>query len=567
MGNKKTTIGAGIVLDGEKEFKQAVTDINNGLKVTTSELMLVTARFSDNSKSMEALTAKSEVLEDAVNGQREKILKLREALAHSATTYGEADAKTMKWQVSLNKAETELVGMEKELEKTSKEIEELGKEEEEAEKKTSSFGDKINSLVGALGINLPAGAQEAIKAIDGQKVSTLALIGVTAGIITGFAKASFAAADFADDMLTLSAQTGISTDTLQELKYAAEFVDVSLETMTGSMTKMIRTMASAQAGNKEASAAFRQLHLSITNNGKLKDSEQMFYEVIDALGKMRNETERDALAMQIFGESAQELNPLIEAGSGRLKELGEEAQKLGIIISSENLDQLGQLKDHMDKLNAQTSALKLSIGLALVPVLSGLFNILNKINPQVLATVAIVGSIAVIAISVIKAVGSITSTFSAMNPATLKTTAIIVGVTAALIALAAIIAVIVGKGDELNRTMANVGSSVSNMTSTVNNAGNSLQIGRNASGTNNWRGGYTWVNEEGGEIIDLPRGTRIIPHDVSMEMARTAGATGEIYNFQPGSIVIDAKNVREFNDIVKLVKGVKQTSRVGTVME
>ncbi|WP_051571641.1 hypothetical protein [Ruminiclostridium cellobioparum] len=566
MGNKKTTIGAGVVLDGEKEFKQAITEINNGLKVTTSELMLVTARFSDNAKSMEALTAKSEVLENTVNGQREKILKLREALAHSATTYGEADSKTMKWQVSLNKAETELVGMERELEKTSKEIDEFGKEEEEAGKKTSSFGDKINNLVGALGINLPAGAQEAIKALDGQRVSTLALIGVTAGIITGFAKASFAAADFADDILTLSAQTGISTDTLQELKYAAEFVDASLETMTGSMTKMIRTMASAQAGNKEASAAFRQLHLSITNNGKLKDSEQMFYEVIDALGKMRNETERDALAMQIFGKSAQELNPLIEAGSGRLKELGEEAQKLGIIISSENLDQLGQLKDHMDKLNAQTGALKLNLGLALAPALIEIFEILNKMNPRVLATVAIIGSIAVVAITVVKSIADITSTFSAMTPVTFKTTMIILGVVAALIALAAIIAVITGKGDELNRTMASVGSSVGNMTSTVNNAGNSLQIGRNASGTNNWRGGYTWVNEEGGEIMDLPRGTRIIPHDVSMEMARTAGSSSDIYNFQPGSIVIDAKNIKEFNDIVKLVKGTNQASRVRTVM-
>lgn len=212
MGNKKTTIGAGIVLDGEKEFKQAVTDINNGLKVTTSELMLVTARFSDNSKSMEALTTKSEVLEDAVNGQREKILKLREALAHSATTYGEADSKTMKWQVSLNKAETELLEMEKGLEKTRKEIDEFGKEEEEAGKKTTNFGNGLNSLIGALGINLPAGAQEAVKALDGQKVSTLALIGATAALVTGLAKLTMETTKTAKEIINLSQTTGMSTD-------------------------------------------------------------------------------------------------------------------------------------------------------------------------------------------------------------------------------------------------------------------------------------------------------------------------------------------------------------------
>lgn len=48
-------------------------------------------------------------------------------------------------------------------------------------------------------------------------------------------------------------------------------------------------------------------------------------------------------------------------------------------------------------------------------------------------------------------------------------------------------------------------------------------IPENAEGTNYWRGGLTWVNEEGGEIMNLPRGTQIIPHDVSMEIARAAG--------------------------------------------
>lgn len=48
-------------------------------------------------------------------------------------------------------------------------------------------------------------------------------------------------------------------------------------------------------------------------------------------------------------------------------------------------------------------------------------------------------------------------------------------------------------------------------------------IGANASGTNNWRGGLTWINEEGGELVNLPRGTQIIPHDVSMEAAREYG--------------------------------------------
>ncbi|WP_406735895.1 phage tail tape measure protein [Thioclava sp. GXIMD4215] len=50
-----------------------------------------------------------------------------------------------------------------------------------------------------------------------------------------------------------------------------------------------------------------------------------------------------------------------------------------------------------------------------------------------------------------------------------------------------------------------------------------LGIGANANGTNNWRGGLSYVNERGSEIMNLPRGTQVIPHDVSMRMADAAG--------------------------------------------
>ena len=578
---KKTTIGAGITLDGEKQFKQALAEINNGLKVTTSELMLVTARFSDNANSMEALTAKSTVLENSVNSQREKITKLQEALAHSATTYGEADSKTMKWQVSLNKAEAELIDMEKDLQKTQDELKDFGKETEEATKQTNTLGNKVNDLAGKLGINLPAGAQEAIKALDGQKVSTLALLGATTALITGLARTTIETAKLADEIITLSKVTGLSTDAIQQMNYASELVDVSTETMAGAMRKMIKSMDDARGGGKAASEAFKELHLNITNNGKLKDSEQMFYELIDALGRVKNETERDALAMQIFGKSAQELNPLIDAGSSALKEFGEQAQAMGYVMGPETLEKFGRLDDAMQKLSNQSVALKNSVAIALLPVFTGFFELLNKMDPKLIASIAIIGTMAAVAISVVKAIKSVTDIFKPVTEATkaasvatemantkwIKTVAIVVGVVAALIALAAIIAVIIGRGDELNRTINSVGGSVGNMVGTVNNAGNQIQIGRNAAGTNNWRGGLTWVHEEGGEIMDLPRGTRIIPHDVSMEMARSGGnSRGEVYNFQPGSIIIDAKNVKEFNDVVRMVKGAKQTKNAGMVM-
>lgn len=554
-----SNIGAGIVLDGEREFKKALSEINNGLKVTASELTLVTAKYSENANSVKALTEKGVVLESKMVSQTEKISKLQEALANSAKQYGESNSKTMAWQVSLNKADTELIKMQGELKQNNeqlqqaqKEMKKYGNASDEVADKTSGFGNKVGDLANSLGINLPAGADNAIRSLDGTKASTLALVGVVSGLIVGFGKATIETAQLADEIMTLSKVTGLSTDTIQEFNFSSELLDVSSETMTGAMRKMIKSMGDAKEGSKEATNAFRELHVTITNNGKLKDSEQMFYELIDALGKIPNETERDSLAMKVFGKSAQELNPLIDAGSKSLKEFGKQAQEMGYIMSGETLDSFGRLDDSMQMFNNQSTAFKNSIAVVMLPILSAFFELLNKIDPKIMATVAIIGSIAVIAITVINAVGNIASTFEMMNPAVLKTTAIVVGVVAALIALAAIIAVISGQGDNLNRTMAGVASSVGSMTNSVNGAGSQVRY--------SYASGIDYVPSD--RVALIHKGERVQRADENpYNPASSRSSGGDTYN-----MYVKMDEVDEVYKLVSVFKGMKQANRVGTVM-
>ena len=554
-------IGSRITLDGEKEFKKALAEINAGLRVTASELMLVTAKFSDNATSVKALTEKNEVLEKRIYSQREKVEKLREALTASAKDYGEADTRTMKWQVSLNKAEAELVNMEKELQDNSKELakakenmEKYGLSVDEAAESQKTFGENLSDVISGLGIHLPAGADKAIRALDGTKASTIALVGVVAGLVTGFGKLTIETAQAADEILTMSSVTGLATDTIQEMNYAAELLDVSSDTITGSMGKMIRSMDDARSGSKDAAEAFRKLHVGIRDSsGQLKDSEQMFYDVIDALGRVKNETERDAIAMQIFGRSARELNPLIEKGSGALKELAEQAHEMGYVMSGDTLDRFNNLKDAMDKFSNQTVAVKNSLAMVLLPVLTGFFEILNKIDPKVIASVAIIGSMAVVALTVVKAISTFNSVLGVFNPTMMRTAGIITIVVTSLIALAAIIAVIVGKSQELDRTMQGIGQSVGNMANVVNGAPSRVRY--------SYASGIDYVPSD--RVALIHRGEAVIPaHENPYNPAAThARGGGDTYVLQ-----VKMSEIDEVYKIVELFRQMRQRERAGVVM-
>ena len=511
-------LGGTIALDGEKEYKKAIDEITAGLKVNYTQMGLVAAQYAVAGNSEEALRAKSVSLSDTIASQTEKIELMRGQLAKSIEKNGEGSKTTMQYQAALNKAETELVKMNNQMDGYQQQLAQVNEETHDTAKSTKSLADVAMGMADTFGLSVPPAMQNTISKLDGVSASGAAAVGMIGAMVAGLAKLTIGTSQTADNLLTLSSTTGLSTDALQEFEYASELLDVSSDTMQGSLTKLIKNMATAKGGTGEAAEAFKTLHIKVaSSNGSLKDANEVFYKAIDALGKVKNETDRDAMSMQIFGKSARELNPLIEAGSARLKELGVEAHNVGYVMDNETLQQFGQLDDAMQRMSKQSDALKNSLALALLPMLTGLFETIGKIPVPVLQTViAIVGAVTVLLLMV-KAIKELSSTagaiktfFTGFDVAALKTTAIIVGVVAALIALGVVIAVIIGKKNELKEAMNSVGNAVGQVTATTTAAQNNYP--RHATGTNFHVGGRALVGENGPEIIDLPLGTKVYPN-------------------------------------------------------
>ena len=135
--------GLKIGLEGEKEFKKALSEINQSFKVLGSEMKLVASQFDKNDDSVEALTARNQVLSKEIEAQKSKIETLRAALANAAESFGENDRRTQAWQIQLNNAEAALNGMERELKQNNEALDNAAKELDDAEDKADKFGDEI----------------------------------------------------------------------------------------------------------------------------------------------------------------------------------------------------------------------------------------------------------------------------------------------------------------------------------------------------------------------------------------------------------------------------------------
>lgn len=594
-------INTKFTLSGEKEYKAALSQIGDGMRVLNSEMRKVSSAYAGNADSVEALTAKNDVLERKIYSQTEKIETLRAALQKSVEQYGEADEKTMKWQTSLNNAEAELNNMNNQLAENKKKIEDSGKE-------TGKLGDIVNGLTSKLGIQLPDGIKTSLNSMANLDASTLALVGGFVAVtkaITETEKALVSmtkeSAAYADNIITLSMQTGQSTQQLQEFSYATELIDVSVDTLQGSLTKLTNNMQDTINGTGNAKASFAALGVSVTNaDGSMRSANDVFYDTIDALGNVKNQTERDAMAMDIFGRSAQDLNPLIIQGSQTLRDYADEAHNVGYVLGDEALSALGAVDDAYQRLQKTQEGVKNQLSAEFAPYLEEFYGDVTQGTKDL--GKAIKDS------EIVDAFGMLLETAGdIINPMDTLTNDRVPALTKVLRPLAEIMALMadaaeliggiinfstghIGEGwgqmkhalgfgyasgdgnnyQKLHDSFAEKdwGTSAADMSKEYENAVANgdpstigitedewvrRRLGQNASGTDNWIGGFTRINENGPERIYLPSGSRV------QTASETRYTTGDTWNL---AIYVD--HIEELEDLIRIAKNQRITRRMGT---
>ena len=636
MPSVNKTLGARFKIEGEEEYKRVLQNLNAGSRTLASEMVRLQAQYKGNTDSVEFLTSKSELLGRTLDQQREKTAAVRtmveaaskaqaEAMkavaeAENDTTEAQNKAKEaleaanreyQKYATQLNLAEAREFDLQHQIEETNQAIEGQGEE-------MLGLGDTVDTLADKFGVKLPKGAKDALNGIQGLSAGTVAAMAAAAAAIAAVVKVvqelgqlTLEVASQVDDYITESAITGVPTEMLQAWDYAAPLIDTDAETIKGAMTKITKAMGDAAGGSEDAQAKFAALGVSIVNesDGSLRSAEEVFYDVVDALGRMNEGAERDSLAMDLMGKSAQELNPLINAGSDALKAYGQEAMEAGFILDEYQIQRLGAVDDAYQKLQLTIEGNRKQLAADFAPAAKAAMELFTDVVQKagdMLKRSGLIENLASIIeslVSILRTAGEILTGIPGFNSAldALKVTLGAVAQFVALIADAAdvvggLFQVITGSGGGRMAGLERIGNAMgfgkssgtlSNWQSVymqqngtydqyqefhANLRGESTHeglgydtasgqyydlktgnyvYGYNAGGTENWRGGLTWVGESGPELVALPQGSNIYSNQESR------GYGGDtIY------VTIDAKNVQEFNDIVEMAKKARIINRM-----
>lgn len=621
LAERTNKLGESLRGDKEQKYKQSIDQLNASIDVLDAQMRKVAAEYEDSADSADLMAKKNDILTQKIIQQANKVDLLESAFKNATEYYEIGAVETSRWEKELANAEAELYKMENQLKRNTEQMAkaneetgesaqsmgEIGDAAEEAGKGMGNLGDVVNGLTSKLGIQLPDSMKTSMNGMLQLDTTTVAVAGGFAAVAAAIVKAEKAlismtkeAASNADDLLTLASVTGTTTDSVQELNYMADLTDVSFDRIKDSLKETTNKMQEAATGTGDAYEAYKRLKVEITNtDGSLRSAQDVFYDTIDALGEIKNQTERDALAMDLMSESAQELNPLIDLGGEKMRAYAQEAHDMGYVLDNDALKSLQGVDDAYSRLQKTQEGVKNQLAVEFAPYLEEFYGDVTtmvKDGGKAIKDSGIVDAFGML----LETVGDILNPMSDLSnnrvPALTKALQPLAKVMALMADAAELLKGVInfgtghisegwgqmkhalgfgyssGNGNNYQNLLDSYneqqwGQSASDLSKAYEEAvarGDSSTLGitedewrrrylgGNAAGTDNWAGGWTRVNENGLERIYLPSGSRI------QTASETRYTTGDTYNT---TVYVD--HVEDLDTILRIAKNARITARMG----
>lgn len=198
-----------------------------------------------------------------------------------------------------------------------------------------------------------------------------ALVAGLAAAAVGAVKLATNAGKVADRLLDLKQITGLTTDNLQKFEFLAANAGVSFDGLVGVVTKFTNLIPSLEMGTSESAVQFQKLGVALRDNqGNLRDTNDLFPELIMSLQNIENTTERNSIAQKVFGRSLTDLAPILGMTNEEMQKVFNEAENVGAVLSGRTLDAANAFRAEMDQNFVTLKSLGVQIGSDLAPLMT-----------------------------------------------------------------------------------------------------------------------------------------------------------------------------------------------------
>lgn len=524
-----------------QNLSKSLKNVNDTIKSTQTQLKDVQKLLKLDPTNTELLRQKQQLFRDAVAESKEKLEALKQAQATM-------DAN------GVDKNSEQYMALQREIISTTQDVERL----EDAANQSNVALEQV----GAVAEKVADGASKVADATRG--LSTAA-----GGALVAIGGMAYKAVTTADDLNTLAKQSGFTTAELQKMQYAGDLIDTSMEDITSSAIKLKKNMISTSSTVAEA---FDTLGVSVRDsNGELRDSTTVYWEIINALSQVENGTERDTLALTLLGKSADNLAGIVDDGGQALRQLGDEAEQAGLIMSQETLDNLNEVNDKIDTVKAKAQGTLAVTGAkameALLPVFEKVVAMLTdvltwvsnldagqiQLIATILAIVAAISPIASLIANIAGAVSALTPVITAVNAAVAANPAILI-ISLIVAAIIGLTVLIVANWDKIKAVFSAAWEWIKSTFSDLVDWGKNLISSVVDWFKSGWEAFTGFIDDVGAAIGDAM--TAVINAIVNGVKSLLNSGISLVENFANGVIDIINKVINAINSVVDAVAGV-----------
>ena len=384
MGEIKTRFA----LEGESQFRSAMNNAANAIKVLNAQQKLAKASFQQTGDAEKYAANQATILQQKITQQKAAVQAAQKAIKQLTDNgVNPASRQFQQWQTKLYNAQTALTNMETELQNVNGTMQQTTTTAENTGDAIETIGKKVSFDAVISGIGKITDKMEAAAS----KARDLAV---------GISNAMRDAASWADDVATTAITYGYTTDEVQQMRYTANILDTSFESIIRSRQKLANAMQSD-------SDAFSDLGVQIWNmvgspkyggqvKSTLRDWEDVFWEVGDALVRIENDKGFEYVnkqATQLFGRGWEQLRPIFASdwasednylgkAFDSAREYYDAVMNSWNVVSEEDVNKLTKYDDALQKLGSEFQTLQETVLAQLAPGFTEIANTVSGIVAQ-----------------------------------------------------------------------------------------------------------------------------------------------------------------------------------------